>query len=137
LSGADKEKTAVPARSRKTERIYVPGVFGPNDFGLRYQPTKLIYTSDGSSYVDHLRYRTYGAATASAVGIDRVDDCKPSCAGGTYHSIRRRVTFWRIARCRGKLVYSMFKIDAPGARRYGITNPISRDLRPMIGCPAT
>ena len=112
------------------------GVFGPSEYGLRYRPTRIIYTGDGSSYVDHLRDRSYGGARASAVGIDQVDDCEPSCASGTYHPVPARVTLSHLARCRGRRIYAVFKIDAPGARRYGKINPFRVDLRYMAACPA-
>jgi hypothetical protein len=70
----------------------------------------------------------------SAVGIDQVNDCEPSCGGGTYHPVRGRVIFWHRAICRGKPIYAMFKIDAPGARRYGKKNPFTVDLRYMAAC---
>lgn len=115
--------------------IYVPGSFGLGGYGLRYKPTMLVFTGNGSSYVDQLRYLTYGGPRASAVGIDQVNDCEPSCGGGTYHPVRARVTFWQRTTCRGKRIYAMFKIDAPGARRYGKTNPFTVDLRYMAACP--
>jgi hypothetical protein len=117
------------------ERVYVPGVYG-SSYGLRYQPTRIIYTGDGSSYVNHLRYRSYGGARAIAVGIDQVDDCKPSCGGGTYYPVPARVTLSHLAQCRGKRIYAVFKIDAPGARRYNKINPFTVDLRYMAACPA-
>jgi len=119
------------------ERVYVPGSFGDGGYGMRYKPAKVIYTGDGSSYVDHLRYLGYGGPRASAVGIDQVDDCEPSCAGGTYHPVRARVTFWHLTTCRGKRIYAMFKIDAPGARPYRKTNPFTVDLRYMAACPVS
>lgn len=115
------------------ERVYVPGVYGQST-GLRYQPKRIIYTGDGSSYVDHLRFRSYGGPTAIAAGIDQVDDCEPSCAGGTYHPVPARVTLSHLARCRGKRIYAVFKIDSPGARRYNKINPFTVDLRYMAGC---
>lgn len=118
-------------------RVYVPGVFGPNEYGLEYRPRTIIYTGDGSSYVNHSRYRSYGGPRANAVGIEQVDDCRPSCAAGTYHPVPARVTLWRLGKCRGKRIYTMFEIDAPGARRYGLTNPFKADLRFMAECPAT
>ncbi len=117
------------------ERIYVPGSFGQGGYGLRYKPTKLVYTGDGSDYVDHLHYLTYGGPRAIAVGTDQVNDCEPGCGGGTYHPVRARAIFWHLARCRGKRIYAMFKIDAPGARRYGKINPFTVDLRYMAACP--
>jgi uncharacterized protein YecT (DUF1311 family) len=123
--------------SKAAERIYVPGVFGADEYGLRYKPTKIVYTGDGSSYVDHLRYRSYGGPRAIADGIDQVNDCEPSCGGGTYHPVRARVTFWHLATCRGKRIYAMFKIYAPDARRYSKTNPFTVDLRYMAACPVS
>ena len=52
-----------------------------------------------------------------------MDDCEPSCASGTYHPVPARVTLSHVARCRGKWIYAVFEIDAPGARRYGKINP--------------
>jgi uncharacterized protein YecT (DUF1311 family) len=51
--------------------IYVPGSFGRGGYGLRYKPKMLVYTGDGSSYVDELRYSTYGGPRASAAGMSR------------------------------------------------------------------
>lgn len=117
------------------QRVYVPGVYG-SSYGLRYQPAKIIYTGDGSSYVDHLHYRAYGGPRAVAVGVEQVDDCQPSCAHGTYHPVAARVTLSHLARCHGKRIYAVFKIDAPNAHWYKVINPFRVDLRYMGACPA-
>ena len=124
-----------PAKGRLDTRLYVPGVFGPDEVGLRYKPAKLIYTGDGSSYLERLKYRSYGRSRAVAVGVDEVDDCDPSCATGSYHPVPARLTFSRRAECRGKRVYTKLRIAAPGARRYGKIDPFTVDLRYMAGCP--
>jgi hypothetical protein len=116
--------------------VYVPAHLGGNAYGLRFRPTKIIYTGDGSSYIDHLRYTSYGGARATATGVDEVDDCSLGCAGGRYHAVPAHVVLWHLARCGGRQIYAMFKIDAPGARRYNTINPFTVDLRYGAGCPA-
>jgi uncharacterized protein YecT (DUF1311 family) len=43
-----KDLSAFERHLWKGKAIYVPGFFGDGGYGLRYKPTKLVYTGDGS-----------------------------------------------------------------------------------------
>ena len=42
----------------------------------------VIACADANFYVDHLRWKTWGARVATATGMAHQNDCKPNCAAG-------------------------------------------------------
>ena len=53
----------------------------------------------GTSYVTALRYATYGIPQATASGRLHLNNCRPDCAQGTFHSYAGRITLKGIVRC--------------------------------------
>ncbi|WP_217238566.1 hypothetical protein [Streptomyces sp. AC555_RSS877] len=48
----------------------------------------MLACGDGNSRLASLRWARWDAASAEAKGVNRVNDCKPYCAAGTFHSYR-------------------------------------------------
>ncbi|MFD3617915.1 hypothetical protein ACFWWT_22275 [Streptomyces sp. NPDC058676] len=48
----------------------------------------ILACGDGNSRLASLRWARWDAASAQAKGINWVNDCKPYCAAGTFHSYR-------------------------------------------------
>jgi hypothetical protein len=60
----------------------------------------LFACADGNFYVDHLRWASWSAPSASAVGIAHQNDCIPDCAGGHFHLYPdTSIRVWRPETC--------------------------------------
>ncbi|MGI5460730.1 hypothetical protein ACQEWB_47715 [Streptomyces sp. CA-249302] len=46
----------------------------------------MLACGDGNSRLTSLKWSQWGSASATAQGINVVNDCKPYCAAGTFHS---------------------------------------------------
>jgi hypothetical protein len=84
-------------------RIYVANV---SCTGHAYRPRQItIECRDGKFYAAHVRYRTYGGATASAA-VDLVaNDCLPNCADGMAIESPGTITLSHVQSCDGRLYY--------------------------------
>jgi hypothetical protein len=72
----------------------------------RMEPQHIMFAcADGGYYVNHLHWRAWGVLKAVARGVYHMNDCRPSCAGGTFHTRR------------GKLVLR-FRLWCPEVDRY-------------------
>ena len=59
---------------------------------ISYQPTHYIFfCADGGAGLKHATYDTWGTWAAKGSATYYFNDCKPSCAGGTWH--QRAATF--------------------------------------------
>ncbi|MFE0513509.1 hypothetical protein [Streptomyces sp. NPDC058964] len=45
----------------------------------------ILACGDGNSRLVEMRWTEWGATSATAVGVNVVNDCKPYCAAGTFH----------------------------------------------------
>ncbi|WP_218183962.1 hypothetical protein [Streptomyces sp. PKU-EA00015] len=55
----------------------------------------LIACGDGNSGLTELTWSSWGPTSAVATGLNVVNDCKPYCAAGTFHSYPVNVRFER------------------------------------------
>lgn len=99
---------AVPIASTSTAAAKQPprlftgdttGFFGEEPFEV--EPAVISYTGDGTGILGgprepghrfgSLRWKRWGARKAVGVGKDWINDCKPSCGGGSFDPVRARV----------------------------------------------
>ena len=67
---------------------------------LRTAPKSILFAcGDGNYYVDHLTWTRWHTWKASGFGLFHKNDCKPSCAEGTFHSVRGRIWLRNPDRC--------------------------------------
>jgi hypothetical protein len=70
------------------------------------RPDSIMFAcADGGYYVTHLEWSTWHQFRARGRGLFHLNDCKPSCAGGTFHSRRGRITLRRRLWCPEEKVY--------------------------------
>jgi hypothetical protein len=69
--------TAQPGRPVLVDCLWHPQVH-PGDF--------MIACGDGNSRLTSLRWSRWGSDSAEAKGFNVVNDCKPYCAAGKFHS---------------------------------------------------
>jgi hypothetical protein len=69
-------------------------------------PRKVILAcGDGNLYVTGLRYRSYGGKQAKAKGIFHLNDCRPDCAGGRFHTYDGVIRFFDVVQCADRRSY--------------------------------
>ncbi|HET7481449.1 MAG TPA: hypothetical protein VFK89_01180 [Actinomycetota bacterium] len=55
----------------------------------RMEPSQIMFAcGDGGFYVKHLHWSSWYRMHAHGRGVFHLNDCDPSCAGGTFHSRR-------------------------------------------------
>jgi hypothetical protein len=59
----------------------------------------ILYCGDANGSLTHLRWTSFGGATANATGDYTINDCTPSCVAGHVHSYPVRVVFSKPRRC--------------------------------------
>jgi len=57
---------------------------------------------DGNLFFTGLRWSRWGATSAAATGTAHLNDCKPFCAAGHFHTYPARVTLGGVETCAGK-----------------------------------
>ena len=80
-------------RARKTHVTH-------NCTGSKYKPRGILFAcADGNFYVKRLRWKSWHTYRAKARGVYHFNDCKPDCAGGTFHKRRGRLLLRRRQWC--------------------------------------
>jgi hypothetical protein len=96
-----------------------PTFLGAQGHSLAVRPAVITYTGDGTGLLGGARVRTghtgihwtsWGASTAHGTGYDQLNDCNPSCAGGTYHGYAVRIEMWRPRHVHGQFVFTRLTI---------------------------
>ncbi|HEY4411796.1 MAG TPA: hypothetical protein VGN06_02250 [Gaiellaceae bacterium] len=95
------------------------------------KPTSITLScADGNYGLDHLDWRGWGRAAATAAGFAFANDCKPYCAAGHFHTYPVTVTADRLAKCGLTPTYGRVIITYPAARPQAIPR---HDVR-VLGC---
>ncbi len=56
---------------------------------VRVEPSSILFAcGDGNYFVDHLTWDRWRTWKASGSGLFHLNDCRPSCAEGTFHTVR-------------------------------------------------
>ncbi|HXE44085.1 MAG TPA: hypothetical protein VN635_02695 [Conexibacter sp.] len=80
-----------------TQGVRHPFAVRPASIGYTGDGTGFLGGSDGSGprHPGHLHWSTYTQHEGIATGVDWLDDCDPSCAGGDFHPVSVRVRVFR------------------------------------------
>ena len=74
----------------------------PDCIHLHVRPTKIVFAcGDGNFYASHLTWDRWRVWKAVGEGLFHLNDCRPDCAGGTFHNRRGRIVLRRRIRCTG------------------------------------
>jgi hypothetical protein len=69
---------------------------------VQARPRSIVFTcADGNFYVRRARWRSWHRYRAVGDGIVHRNDCRPSCAGGTFHTAPARLLLLDPIRCPG------------------------------------
>ena len=92
---------------------------------LRIMPRYIMFTcADGGFYMTQGDWTTWHRYRAVGSAVFHSNDCNPSCAGGTFHTMRGRIVLHRRTRCpdlrRRVFTRAMITIDGRlfGRHRY-------------------
>lgn len=96
---------------------------------MKTRPGTILTSGDGSTYVYKLVWSGWGGATTTATGLMEVDNCTPTCAGGTFTGYPATVTATGLTSYSGgEQAYATFSISAPAApspaNSYSYTNAV-------------
>src|SRR5215468_10785970 len=73
----------------------------PSCFLRRVAPEEIVLAcGDGNFSLEGLRWRQWGAATATATGVVHENDCKPYCAAGHFHDFRVTAAATALTTCK-------------------------------------
>ena len=72
------------------------------------RPARVIVAcADANFYVDHLRWTSWKASSATATGTAHANDCTPYCAAGHFHAFEVRVRLSKPVACaKGRRVFA-------------------------------
>lgn len=56
----------------------------------------MIACADGGDFVESLKWSQWSAVSALGTGIEKLNDCEPSCAAGKFHSYSVKVKLYRV-----------------------------------------
>lgn len=84
---------------------------------MKTEPSTIITSGDGSGYLKDLTWSGWGRSTTQAAGMLEVDNCNPSCAGGTYTGYQAAVKLSGLTPygSNGKEAYADMVVSAPSA----------------------
>jgi hypothetical protein len=87
--------------------------------GLQVRPATITYTGDGTGLLGGADVRNQNSGihwtkwtnhAAHGTGFNQLNNCNPSCAGGTFHGYRVRIELWRPRTLGGTLVFTRMTI---------------------------
>lgn len=85
---------------------------------LRTTPRRILFAcGDGTFYVDHLTWFRWRTWRASGGGLFHMNDCRPSCADGRFHTEWGNIWLRNRDRCEpsGRFVFQHVRIRYAGA----------------------
>jgi hypothetical protein len=91
----------------------------PNCNTAVYKPKRLVLAcGDGSEYLAKLKWSRWTASSATAAGMDEVNNCTPDCVKGHFKGYPVTVTLSRARRCahvKGHELFSRIALQYPDA----------------------
>jgi hypothetical protein len=119
---------APPAHAKR-----VTYVTAPDCRHLRIEPAKILFAcGDGGYYVDHLKWGDWGVERAVGRGVFHINDCDPSCAGGTFHKRKGKIVLKQRVHCHEQDKYSFDKAKITYDKPY---NGSRHETVDGIACP--
>ena len=111
---------ASPTTSLTQFQVCTSPALGCTSYGgpsrMKTEPTQIVTTGDGSSYVKNLTWSGWGSATATGTGTLEIDNCNPNCAQGTFTGYPATVTLSGLTGFgAGEQAYSVIVVSAPSS----------------------
>ncbi len=117
-AGALTAAVVAPAGAGLVEPVGL--VYAPHDCTTpKIEPKRIVLAcGDANAYVGKVKWSEWGGEKAKGEGWFYLNDCKPDCAGGTFHSYGAKVKLKEIetGKCAGQTVdlYTAAKIKFIG-----------------------
>jgi hypothetical protein len=109
---------------------------------LKVEPQTITYTGDGTGFLggavansdgSSIHWTKWTRHVALGSGFNQLNNCSPSCAGGTFHGYRVKIEVWRPRTLAGTLVFTRMTIfyqrgrPRGEPRHYTFTDSYRRD----------
>jgi hypothetical protein len=100
-------------------------VFGGCTSRVGVRPASIVMAcADGNFYVTRIRWTRWTARTAAGTGTGHLNDCRPNCAAGHFHTYRVAITLSHPLVCAGlnefsRVGWRYVAAAASGASRAG------------------
>jgi hypothetical protein len=83
---------------------------------MKTEPSQIVNSGDGTTYVKVLTWSAWGSSTATGSGTLELNNCTPSCAAGTYTGYPATVTLsGLVSYSSSAQAYASMVISAPGS----------------------
>lgn len=83
---------------------------------MKTEPTSIVLSGDGSTFVRHLTWTGWGESAAQGTGTLESDNCKPSCAKGSLNAYQATISLSDLTSYgNGKHAYADMLVNAPAA----------------------
>jgi hypothetical protein len=86
---------------------------------VQHPKSVTIACGDGNYSLAKLAWMHWGDASATATGVADVNDCKPYCAAGHFHTFAVRVAATKLTKCGSRRIYLGLTIDYPSTKPTG------------------
>lgn len=117
----------IAVSSASAATAHLPGLTQEGTAKPKVRPTLIVYTGDGSGYFagprklghsnyGHLSWSNWTKTRASGSGANWVNNCKPSCAQGTYTGYPVKLQASTPKRVEGYLLFTRLKVTYTGKR---------------------
>jgi hypothetical protein len=100
------------------------------EFPAQKPATITLTCADGGIFVDHIDWSQWNSQGAQGIGIYNANDCKPSCAEGTYVQERVKVQVTRLVEYQSKQFLRTLEIRTLNGKNlpHGRANSYEWDL---------
>ncbi len=100
------------ATAVSSPRVYIAPGFYAGD--AVYRPAKFWASGDATLLFRSIKWSHYGSTSATATASGGINDCEPSCAGGTMHYYKARLRMSRVRNTCGHLFFTRLHITWTG-----------------------
>jgi Caspase domain len=115
-SGTASSRTSPAVSTRSPPVAVCPGTeVSCEAADLQMKPKLIDLSVDGSGQLLNITWAYWGGEPATGTGILEINDCNPSCGGGTFTGYPATVTLSALLPYKGREVYTRMTIAAPTA----------------------
>jgi hypothetical protein len=86
--------------------VYGFGNYGFGSLHATVKPDRIVFGTDGTHFITHLKWSHWQSSGAQAVGRYYIDNCVPDCAGGRYHVYRVTMLLSRVVSRHGRSYFA-------------------------------
>jgi len=97
---------------------------------LVYRPHSIGLSGDGTFFMEHIQWHSYGSSVARATAIAYVKECTPDCANGHVDKPKAKLRFTTPVECEGRYIYARMHYVLRGLVPKGVPHSRWISIRP-------